>query len=823
MHRKGTSFMLRFALGTAAVLLLVASCGAQQIANDNLVMTVQVGDGSYQLRTRIGGGQMVLSAHVGAKVNRDWLWSNNYPQHKVADSTFHDLLGSGRELRVTCTGLSGKPDLVYVLNLYDQHPYAAIQLEVRNGTAIPMTVQALRSMEAIGRPLVDLGGPESTDRVLSDGYASWGAVQDLGLGSPQVHLGVGTQLIYNRESHQDLFLGALTVDRFVTLLRLGVRGSASEGQITSYSVDSTGTTELKPAAEQTELSLPLDPGQNIASERIMLASGTDYHSQLLQYGEAIRLLHRARVPGENLFGWWSWTSYYMQMNEGAALTNALWLAENLKSFGYDYFHIDESYEYARGEYTSLNASKYPRGMRPVGSEVRGLGLKLGLWTSPFEVSNRAWVYNRHKDWLVHTAEGHPILVGRDENGDRDPLYALDTTHPEAQEYLRQTYTTLVRSWGVHFIKLDFMDSGAIEGYRYRPNTTGFEALRIGLEVIRKAVGDDVILDKDGSPMLTPVGLVDAGRIAADTAHNWQKIKLSAQAVAAHFYMNRNFYLSDPDAFNLCREVPAPQGDKRPITFAEPVSLDEAQVSIMLSEVSGGMHEIGDDLPTLGVEKDRRALVENRDLLEMAKLSRASTPVDLLTYEAEDEQPSVFFLPEDQRQSILTIFNWTTNSRSHTFKLSDFGLPTDHALQAFDVLNHNEPFALAHNSVRLDNQPPHSVRVIKLIDSFIPPAAPTVTASVPSEGRVGEPIAFSAQTQWNGVPGLSSRWDFGDGTFLYGSRAIHTFTRQDDFTVRLTVEGLDGVPAEQSFSIKLTGTFPRFDVSRDRRYSDAPDP
>jgi hypothetical protein len=71
MHRKGTSFMLRFALGTAAVLLLVASCGAQQIANDNLVMTVLLGDGSYQLLTRIGGGQMVLSAQVVAKVNRD--------------------------------------------------------------------------------------------------------------------------------------------------------------------------------------------------------------------------------------------------------------------------------------------------------------------------------------------------------------------------------------------------------------------------------------------------------------------------------------------------------------------------------------------------------------------------------------------------------------------------------------------------------------------------------------------------------------------------------------------------------------------------------
>jgi hypothetical protein len=54
--------------------------------------------------------------------------------------------------------------------------------------------------------------------------------------------------------------------------------------------------------------------------------------------------------------------------------------------------------------------------------------------------------------------------------------------------------------------MDFMDTTAIEGYYHRPNTTALEAQRIGLQVIRDTVGDDVILDKDGSPMLNPVGI-----------------------------------------------------------------------------------------------------------------------------------------------------------------------------------------------------------------------------------------------------------------------------------------------------------------------------
>jgi hypothetical protein len=52
---------------------------------------------------------------------------------------------------------------------------------------------------------------------------------------------------------------------------------------------------------------------------------------------------------------------------------------------------------------------------------------------------------------------------------------------------------------VRFIKLDFMDTTAIKGYRYRPNTTALEAQRIGLQIIRDAVGNDVVSIRTGVP------------------------------------------------------------------------------------------------------------------------------------------------------------------------------------------------------------------------------------------------------------------------------------------------------------------------------------
>src|ERR1035438_1209260 len=407
MPRKINKLTCGIAIRTLVfALILVAPCGAQQLANDKLSIRRNASHGTYQLAVR--GAQPIFTSRVAAQVNHEWLRSTEYPRHTVSESQFTDDLGSGRTITLTTYGLRDKADLIFAIQLYDQAPYAALQVTIQNTTEKTITLQSVRALELVGDVALSLGGRASADRVLSDSYSEDRPdlrLYDLGKAPGGMHRGVGSQLIYNRESKQSLFIGALTADRLLTYLHLQTSGEDDEDKIVSYSVDLAGTTEIQkeydlknsPAENQFDLNLPIEPGAKFVSERLMLEAGPDYHHQLLAYGDAIRKLHHARVPAQTPIGWWSWTAYYGAINEGETLANADWQAAHLKALGYSFFQVDEGYQYARGEYETANATQYPDGMRLVGHHVVGDGLVFGVWTAPFQVTSRAWVYEHHKE------------------------------------------------------------------------------------------------------------------------------------------------------------------------------------------------------------------------------------------------------------------------------------------------------------------------------------------------------------------------------------------------------------------------------------------
>jgi hypothetical protein len=181
-------------------------------------------------------------------VDGRWLRASDYPRHTAEHSQVHGYLGDATDWQVTYSGLSGRPDLIYHLRVYSSQPFGDIQVTVRNTAGKPIHVEAIRSVDTTEGVIIDLGGPAPDNRILSDSFSEDRpamTIRNFADAKKQMHRAVGSQLIYNRRSHQSLFLGALSSDQFLTILRLHLAGSpADKLHATAYEVESTGTTEM---------------------------------------------------------------------------------------------------------------------------------------------------------------------------------------------------------------------------------------------------------------------------------------------------------------------------------------------------------------------------------------------------------------------------------------------------------------------------------------------------------------------------------------------------------------------------------------------------
>ena len=106
---------------------------------------------------------------------------------------------------------------------------------------------------------MNLGGKESSERVLSDSYSEDRPPLHIRVGKARkyegedsysdaltnVHFAVGSQLIYNRDTHYSLLLLRTTADKWLTVYHLKTQTNGDgSAQVASYAVDCTGTTEV---------------------------------------------------------------------------------------------------------------------------------------------------------------------------------------------------------------------------------------------------------------------------------------------------------------------------------------------------------------------------------------------------------------------------------------------------------------------------------------------------------------------------------------------------------------------------------------------------
>lgn len=319
-----------------------------------------------------------------------------------------------------------------------------------------------------------------------------------------------------------------------------------------------------------------------------------------RYVPYYRPIDRNRCPVAPT-GWMSWNTYFDTATADDNLNEARIGKKYLQPFGCEFWSI-ESWQGNSDKLPvrnffnmdlEVNEKQFPKGMKNLADEIRGLGFRPGLWTAPFGTGNDSF-YNKHKNWFLHDKDGNPVSSW---NG----KYTLDPTVKEAREHLKEIHRIASREWGYEFFKIDGM-SGRNHGYcahlYERPEIKELfsdpscpNPFELCVKAFREGIGEDrILLACQGHSSGPEAFYADASRIGADIVHPNQPVKWSGVLNQGKCLLNQVFthnivMYADPDTL-LVHDLP----------------LEEARTSATIVALPGQLTFFGDKLSGLSDEK-----------------------------------------------------------------------------------------------------------------------------------------------------------------------------------------------------------------------------
>jgi alpha-galactosidase len=251
-------------------------------------------------------------------------------------------------------------------------------------------------------------------------------------------------------------------------------------------------------------------GQYEAGEGEWLLARGDEATVFAKYAHELgkRFGQRAERPAPRV--WCSWYSLYTAIDE-ATLQHVF---DGLDNLPFDVIQVDDGWQVAIGDWEAN--TKFPSGMNALAEKIKATGRTAGLWLAPLLAVESSRLLRDHSDWFLHDAQGKFVSAGFNW-GER--LFALDTTHPAALEWLAKLMKQ-VRAWGFDYLKLDFLYAGALPGKRHM-DLPREAAYRQGLKIMRAAMGTDAFFLTCGALILPSLGLCDALRVGPDVSGKWE--------------------------------------------------------------------------------------------------------------------------------------------------------------------------------------------------------------------------------------------------------------------------------------------------------------
>lgn len=398
--------------------------------------------------------------------------------------------------------------------------------------------------------------------------------------------------------------------------------------------------------------VPLDSAE---LPTLYIRSGSSF-SDVLQAGakEIAETMH-ARPVKEPAFHWCSWYYLYHTLDQKT-------LEEYLEGFKkhqdiapFSHIQIDAGYFPSCGDWLDP-CERFPQGMKHAADTIRAAGYEPGIWIAPFMVGDNSRLYREHPDWMLRYADGsyvHPWKWYNEPKpwGYRDSDYfVLDTSHPEAMEYLRTVFTT-TRNWGYTLFKTDFLFWGLQDSskvLRHTPGKTSFEYFRDVMRMIRESIGEDARWLGCISPFMPAIGFVDMMRVGGDVGAQWEEGEFGPtnmlRELTADQYFNNIYWQNDPDAVML-RE------------FHIHLKPEQIEALALLEAMSGGT--IYTSAPIHQIAEERRQLL---NFIRPNKLHNPEYPFwsemreEVCLIQRLEKRSLIYFFNPTDRQ-ILKPYDW----------------------------------------------------------------------------------------------------------------------------------------------------------------------
>ncbi len=329
-------------------------------------------------------------------------------------------------------------------------------------------------------------------------------------------------------------------------------------------------------------------GKNLAGlssidfSEIIFLSHDDLDLAQKKWADIVKKANGITLSKPTTTGWCSWYYDYFWFSGEILERHLEKFAPYKDLLNLNVFVIDANHFEHLGDWLWPDA-KFPRGMKHYASLISEAGYIPGIWIGPWMVADRSRVFRDHKDWLCRDENGVLIEfmnpLGEDNVwGYRSKIhYCLDTSNPEAFEYLRNVFRTYYE-WGFRYFKTDFMFWGSMDRFeggwyhdgvnkhnliadkserpliqRHTPGKTRMEYFTDVLRMIREEIGPESIWLGCGQPVWASVGYVDCMRVSRDVGARWvahNSPKELLNDLALRNFTNRRFYEVDPDCVLL---------------------------------------------------------------------------------------------------------------------------------------------------------------------------------------------------------------------------------------------------------------------------------